>query len=868
MLIVVLFHLDLPWMKGGYLGVDIFFVLSGFLITTLLVQEWTTHGRIDLKQFWIRRARRLLPAMLLVLFAVAGFAVLFAESEQLDDIRSQGLASLFYVTNWARAFDTTSYFDQFAAKSPLEHYWSLAIEEQFYLVWPVITVALFSWRSRASGALTRGQRYDVPLWLVGAVGAAASAGLMALLYTPDNFSLYFRTDTRVQGLLIGVALAALYDGLGKRLLSSPPKWLVPVGWGAAAVFLVAAMADVPPALLYQGGFLVIAVLSATVIVAAMAGQRSSLDRALSLRPFRFFGRISYGLYLWHWPIILALTPQRTGLSLPALNVLRFGLSVGAAMLSLLLIEVPIRERRMPVRLELVGIAVTPVLIAIALIAGTTGAEQTLEEAYASDQEAAAPPVEAVKSVEPPAQLSTLVLGDELARSLPADWGDADGDGPGQQEVTLAGSGCDDAATLCEGWRDRWEALVRQNDPDVVVVGVRNWEPFDDTNTPIDVFDSAKNERAYTESMERLVRQLGAGPTAEGGRTVVLLTAPPINDPTSFDAFAVERSREAAQQVATRSGGDVEHVQLGSLWCGQVQCVDTARLNPAEGEFNLISPNPEAFGGALAGVARRSVRRHLTQEAMGDQLRVLLFGDSVAWSIGSNFFGATDARSTPFLLWNKAEFSCFPDPAPGRRQGLPGTVTTECPDWAQRWPTYVEEFAPDIVLVPVSQWMILDREVDGRNIPFDSDEMRQRIEKYYGQMIDALSQDGSLVVLTTVIPNVESTNAASIEKNLDDTRRREVALNEIIAELVASRSEDAELIDLAGWICDGTDCTEEIDGVRLRPDGGHFTPDSSPLAGAFLSEELQRIAKERGLGPEAPTVNPEAAADEAAADADN
>ena len=183
------------------------------------------------------------------------------------------------------------------------------------------------------------------------------------------------------------------------------------------------------------------------------------------------------------------------------------------------------------------------------------------------------------------------------------------------------------------------------------------------------------------------------------------TAPPINDPTSFDAFAVERSREAAQQVATRSGGDVEHVQLGSLWCGQVQCVDTARLNPAEGEFNLISPNPEAFGGALAGVARRSVRRHLTQEAMGDQLRVLLFGDSVAWSIGSNFFGATDARSTPFLLWNKAEFSCFPDPAPGRRQGLPGTVTTECPDWAQRWPTYVEEFAPDIVLVPVSQWMI-------------------------------------------------------------------------------------------------------------------------------------------------------------------
>lgn len=175
------------------------------------------------------------------------------------------------------------------------------------------------------------------------------------------------------------------------------------------------------------------------------------------------------------------------------------------------------------------------------------------------------------------------------------------------------------------------------------------------------------------------------------------------------------------------------------------------------------------------------------------------------------------------------------------------MTTECPDWAQRWPTYVEEFAPDIVLVPVSQWMILDREVDGRNIPFDSDEMRQRIEKYYGQMIDALSQDGSLVVLTTVIPNVESTNAASIEKNLDDTRRREVALNEIIAELVASRSEDAELIDLAGWICDGTDCTEEIDGVRLRPDGALHA--GQLAAGRGLSQR-GTAADRQGAGPRA------------------
>ncbi len=868
MLIVVLFHLDLPWMKGGYLGVDIFFVLSGFLITTLLVQEWTTHGRIDLKQFWIRRARRLLPAMLVVLGAVAVFAVFFAESEQLDDIRTQGLASLFYVTNWARAFDSTSYFDQFAAKSPLEHYWSLAIEEQFYLVWPAVTVALFSWRARAKGPLNRARRYDVPLWLVGAVGAAASAGLMALLYTPDNSSLYFRTDTRVQGLLIGVALAALYDGLGKRLLASPPKWLVPAGWASAAIFSVAAVFDVPPVLLYQGGFLVIAVLTATVIVAAMAKQRSSLDRALSLRPFRFFGRISYGLYLWHWPIILALTPQRTGLSLPVLNVLRFGLSVGAAVLSLLLIEVPIRERRLPIKFELASIGAVPVLLAVALIATTGGAEKTLEEAYAQDQQVVAP-TQAVEPVEAPAELSTLVLGDKLARSLPAEWGNSNGDGPERNNVTLAGSGCDDATTLCEGWRDRWAARVEQVDPDVVVVAIRSWEDFDEADTELNVFDSAATERGYTEGMDRLVRQLGAGPTEEGGRTVVLLTAPPINDTSSFDAFAVERSREAAQQVATRSGGAVEHVQLEGLWCGAVHCVDRARLNPAAGEFNVISPNPEAFGAALAGVSRRAVRDHLTQEAMGDQLRVLLLGDSIAWSIGSNFFGSeSKAASQPILLWNRAEFSCYPDPAPGSRLSLPGTVVTECPDWAERWPTYVDEFAPQIVLVPVSQWMILDRTVDGKLVKFDSDEMRQRIKKYYGQTIDVLSQSGSLVVLTTVIPNVESVNSGSLEKNLEESQRREVALNKVIAEVVASRSENAALIDLAGWICDGTDCAEEVDGVRLRPDGGHFTPDSSPLAGAFLSEELQRIAEERGLGPDAAKPTPNVSPEASAADADN
>lgn len=855
-LTVVFFHLDLGWMSGGYLGVDVFFVLSGFLITTLLVREWNEHGRIDLKRFWVRRARRLLPAMLVVLGAVALFALVFAQPEQLDDIRTQGLASLFYVTNWARAFDNTSYFDAFAPKSPLEHYWSLAIEEQFYVVWPLVTMGLFTWRSRVSGILTRARRYDVPLWLIGVGGALASAGLMAVLYSPENTSLYFRTDTRVQGLLIGVALAGLYDGAGRRLMDARPVWMVPAGWGAGLAFLIVSITDVAPAWLYQGGFLVVAVLTATVILAAMSTPRSSLDRALSVRPLRFFGRISYGLYLWHWPVILVLTPERTGMSMGALNVLRFSLSVALAIVSLLALEVQVRERRLPIKVEFASLGAVPVALAVAFLVTTTGAGPTLEEAYAADQSAPVP-VEVDPPVSTPDTVDTLVLGDSLALALPPDWGDPDGDGPGSGSVTLAGTGCPDATTLCDNWRAAWQARVAQVDPEVVMVAIRSWEAFDDTDAKLDVFDAADTESAFSDGMDRLADDLGAGPTDDGGRTVVFLTAPARDDSEvgSFDAFAVERTREAAQQVAAQRNGAVEEVSVEGLQCGPVRCVDSARLNPSDGELNLVSPNAETFGTALAGVSRRAVTNKLTREATGDQLRVLLLGDSVAWSIGSNFHGDITAQDQSLTLWNQAEFACYPDPATGPRLGLPGEVTTECPDWAERWPAYIDQFAPQIVLVPVSQWMVLDREVDGQLIDFHSEQMRERIKKYYGQTIDVLGKDGSLVVLTTVIPNVASTGSTNVDGDLVETQEREVALNGIIEELVAERSEDTALIDLAGWICDGTKCPEELDGVQLRPDGGHFTPESSPLAGAFLTGELERIAQERGLGPNAEAESP-------------
>ena len=266
-LAVVLFHLDFDWMAGGYLGVDVFFVLSGFLITTLLIREWAKHGRIDLRRFWVRRARRLLPAMFVVLGAVALFALLVATPEQLGDIRRQGLASLVYLTNWARASSGAGYFDSFGSKSPLEHYWSLAIEEQFYLVWPLIVVLVFRWRAAADVSGPRYRRFDLPMWSIGAGGALASATWMWVLYSPGNTALYFRTDTRVQALLVGVALAAFFDAFGARLMSARPRWMVPAGWVAALLLALASGFNLPDDIMYQGGFLLVAVLIGVIILA-------------------------------------------------------------------------------------------------------------------------------------------------------------------------------------------------------------------------------------------------------------------------------------------------------------------------------------------------------------------------------------------------------------------------------------------------------------------------------------------------------------------------------------------------------------------------------------------------------------------------
>lgn len=394
---------------------DLFFVLSGYLITTLLVLEWRYGGGIGFRSFWSRRAKRLFPALVLVLSAVS-VVVLFRTSlnvpeASLQHFRSDALSSLFYGANWHFALTGQSYFDQFAGPSPLRHMWSLAIEEQFYLLWPlVLFLGLRSIKLRPPYRVAR-------LWKVqrrvlagaAAVGTFASAGLMALLYSPghDPSRIYYGTDTRVQAILAGAFLAfALVDTDGERLRSPVVQSVGAAGFiGCFAMFrLVTDTAGY----MYTGGFLLMALLAALAIGAAVGPPDTAFARALSWGPLTWIGGLSYGIYLWHWPVFVVLDSDRTSLGGAALLVLRVAVTLGVASASYYLVEAPIRFgalRRPKPRAMVLG-AATACLALLAV--GFVSVRAPASSAAASEPAAGA-------TLGPPLKL--LVVGDSVGQTL-------------------------------------------------------------------------------------------------------------------------------------------------------------------------------------------------------------------------------------------------------------------------------------------------------------------------------------------------------------------------------------------------------------------------------------------------------------------
>jgi peptidoglycan/LPS O-acetylase OafA/YrhL len=369
---VVFYHFAPGIAPGGFLGVDMFFVLSGFLITSLLVSEWERSRVISFVHFWVRRARRLLPALFLVLGAVGVYALFMSNQADAHHIGEDGLATLGYFANWHFISSGQSYVERIVqgSPSPLRHTWSLAIEEQFYLVWPLVVGLVGVIVTRTLRRSERGRRFFRRVLVAVCVALAiASFVRMITLFnlSGDANRVYYGTDSRAFLVLIGSALGAMSAGTLAVARRVPRVALVAVGCIAAAVLAVTmAELQATDTRLYEGGYGIVTVLIALVLVAAVQPGRNPLGRILETRPIVGLGLISYGVYLWHWPITVWLTAENTHLDGVALFAVRSVITLGVSIASYVLIEQPIRRGRL-LRWTSVRTALVPVVIAVALV---------------------------------------------------------------------------------------------------------------------------------------------------------------------------------------------------------------------------------------------------------------------------------------------------------------------------------------------------------------------------------------------------------------------------------------------------------------------------------------------------------------------
>jgi peptidoglycan/LPS O-acetylase OafA/YrhL len=690
-LAVIAYHLNYGWATGGFLGVDLFFVLSGFLITTLLIVEWRQTNRVAFRKFWTRRARRLLPALLLVLVSVAVFTHFEIAPWNRVSIRGDGLASLLYVANWRFIADKLGYFQLFSAASPLRHMWSLAIEEQFYVVWPIVVY----------GALRFGRGSLRVLTAICCVGVVASVAVMANSFRHgDDLRAYYGTDARAHTILIGALLAILLatwtPGPAARrriaLAAIAAFGLMVVTWSTATG---------TSARYYDGGAAAYAVLACVVVAGAL--QPGVLRAVLAIRPLVWIGRRSYGLYLFHWPLIVWLVPSRVGLHGLTLDAVRLGLTFVVAAASFRWIEAPIRDRRR-------------------LASTSVGRRPRVRPAFAT----------------------TVALGTTLAVVL------ASSAGAEPPPSYLSGSR---VPTFSFSMPTNFSSPSKAPDP------IRTRSTRTNTNT---------KTKANTKTSTRT--QTLSSPT---------LTAPTSNFPWSY--------------------GD-------PLFCADPRPSETR----------------EAVDAARAGpqpVLRRPA----------EGLRILVVGDSTACSFFPGLRAVGD-RVGAFVA-QAAVFGC--GVASGQITTTRGEQVTP---HTERCPIMVEQaqlpavaqMRPDVV-VWMSLWEKSDVVAGGRTLasgtPAGDAEMLRRMDA----ALDRLSVYGAKVVLVTVAapaPNdAQGTNNTS--NAIDDASY--ARLDDIDRRFAARHPGAVTLLDLAHQLCPkGPPCPEQVDGLRMRPDGRHFTPKAATI----------------------------------------
>ena len=522
LLIIMGYHFGVAHFGGGFFSLDIFYVLSGYLITGLLLGEWARSARIRLGAFWARRARRLLPALCVVLVVVTLVVRFTYPAGLYPDLRMADLSALFYFSNWWQIAASGNYFVATGAVSPLTHTWSLAVEEQFYLVWPLVVLAVLHVARRsgrrggaAGGAgagsaevhggagdgsgdgVRRPDRGVEALLAVSVVGVVASATEMAWLYHPgaDITRLYFGTDTHAQSILVGSVLACVltlvqrHRGLAGMAPVAGTRGarvgLSVLGLaGVAGTLTLTATLSGTSALAYRGGFLLSALSAAAIVTGAVCVAGGPLARVLSVRPMVWMGTVSYGAYLWHFPVFIELDSARTGLGGFGLLAVRVAATFVLAAASYYLVERPVMEGTFWRRLT----ALAPAAVALAatvvvVVAGTAVPALAASGTVATPRTALPSAVhDRLESVGAFAgrPVRFLLLGDSMAITMSVGLAEGSVHAYGVQVIDDGVFGCDyDTSPAynqgqlvipynsCLQWRTLYAADIAATHPDVI-----------------------------------------------------------------------------------------------------------------------------------------------------------------------------------------------------------------------------------------------------------------------------------------------------------------------------------------------------------------------------------------------------------------
>jgi len=565
------YHAALDGFDGGYLGVSAFFTLSGFLLTSLALAERSATGGFSLRRFWARRFRRLMPAALLTLAGVVVMGLWVWSADQLAQLRGDVLSALAYVANWRLIFDHQGYAQAFQAPSPVQHFWSLAIEEQFYVLFPLVVGLAF--------VLTRTPRRA----LIGVFLAitVTSTLTMALLFDAESTGrAYLGTDTRLAELALGCLLALVVN---TRPTIENVRLRIVVQWtGLAALAMCIALwatVAIDTAWLYRGGFAVHALLVTIVLIAAVQAA-GPVPRVLGLRPLVALGIISYGVYLFHWPIFLWLTHERTGLAPIPLFGLRFVVTLAVAILSYRLLETPIRRgRRVTSWRPAIAVPVAAALIVGGVVAVTAIAPEGERTALPDATPDEPPPT---TDPTPPAEIPdtrVLLVGDSVALTA------AVGLDRNQEELDIVlwnrgALGCgvvrggnvlingrvNEQHPNCNAWPQGWSNGMAEFDPDVSLLLGGRWDIVD---RQVDGrwlrWGTPESDAYVLGDLHLAVDVLGAT-----GAHVVFMTCPyfDVTDESGtyrpeYEPWRIDHWNDLLRQVARERPGEVTVVDVNA-----------------------------------------------------------------------------------------------------------------------------------------------------------------------------------------------------------------------------------------------------------------------------------------------------------------